>query len=265
MPLTSVTSGMGIEVLPDVFCLSDQIVNLCFIGDPRETNEFVMIDAGMPGSSEFIINEAEKRFGEGCRLNSIILTHGHFDHVGALPDLLYKWDVPVYAHPLEAPYLTGKSDYPPPNPEVKGLVAKMSPKFPRHSIDISSHLKLLGEDGSLPSLPDWRYIHTPGHTPGHISLYREHDQVLVVGDAFTLVEQESLYDVMTQKQEMHGPPAYFTIDWQDAWESVKKLDALAPSIAISGHGLPMANDELRTELRNLALHFDQTEIPENRK
>lgn len=265
MPMTSITSGMGIEVLPDVFCLSVQIVNICFIGNPKETNEFVLIDAGMPGSADIIIKEARKRFGDDCKATSIVLTHGHFDHIGAIHDLLEQWNVPVYAHPLEAPFLTGKSDYPPPNPEVEGLVAKMSPMFPRHSIDISSHLKLLKEDGIVPTLPDWRFIHTPGHTPGHISLFRDSDSALVVGDAFTTVEQESLYDVLTQKQEMHGPPAYFTTDWHAASASVKKLAALNPTIAVCGHGLPMADDELLTDLKNLTETFDEKEIPQNRK
>ncbi|WP_226669518.1 MBL fold metallo-hydrolase [Metabacillus litoralis] len=265
MPMTSITSGMGIEVLPDVFCLSVQIVNICFIGNPKETNEFVLIDAGMPGSADLIINEAKKRFGENAKATNIVLTHGHFDHVGAIHDLIKEWDVPVYAHSLEAPFLTGKSDYPPPNPEVEGLVAKMSPMFPRHSIDISTHLQLLQDDGIVPPLKDWRFIHTPGHTPGHISLFRDRDSALVVGDAFTTVEQESLYDVMTQKQEMHGPPAYFTTDWKAASESVKKLEALKPTVAISGHGLPMADDELTTDLRKLAETFDEKEIPENQK
>ncbi|MCM3161092.1 MBL fold metallo-hydrolase [Metabacillus litoralis] len=265
MPMTSVTSGMGIEVVPDVFCLSVQIVNVVFIGDPKKSNEFVLVDAGMPGSHELIISEAEKRFGEGCKPTSIVLTHGHFDHVGALKGLLNKWDVPVYAHPLEAPYLSGRSDYPPPNQEAEGLVAKMSPMFPRHSIDVSSNLELLNEEGFIPSLADWRFIHTPGHTPGHISLFRESDRALIVGDAFTTVEQESLYDVMTQKQEMHGPPAYFTTDWKAAEESVKKLQSVNPSIAISGHGLPIADDELKTNLKKLVDTFAETEVPENKK
>lgn len=265
MPMTSITSGMGIEVVPDVFCLSVQIVNVVFIGDPKQSNEFVLVDAGMPESHELIISEAQKRFGEGCKPTSIVLTHGHFDHVGALKELLNKWDVPVYAHPLEAPYLSGRSDYPPPNPEAEGLVAKMSPMFPRHSIDVSSNLELLNEEGIIPSLADWRFIHTPGHTPGHISLFRESDRALIVGDAFTTVEQESLYDVMTQKQEMHGPPAYFTIDWKAAEESVKKLKSLKPTIAVSGHGLPIADDELTTNLKKLVDTFAETEVPENKK
>ena len=265
MPLTSITSGMGFEIVPDVYCFSVQIVNIIFIGNPKESNEFLLIDAGMPGSEEMIMSEAKKRFGENCKLLGVVLTHGHFDHVGALHELLKIWNVPVYAHPLEQPYLTGKSDYPPPNLKADGLVAKMSPLFPRHSIDISSHLKLLSDDGSIPCLPNWRYIHTPGHTPGHISLFRDSDQVLIAGDAITTVEQESLYDVITQKQEMHGPPAYFTLDWEAAGQSVKKIESLHPKIAITGHGLPMAGEELLSNLTILADNFIQTEVPENIK
>jgi glyoxylase-like metal-dependent hydrolase (beta-lactamase superfamily II) len=264
MPLTSVTSGIGIEVLPDLYCFPVQIVNICYVGYP-ETNEFILVDAGMPDSHEMIIAEAEKRFGTNAVLKAIVLTHGHFDHVGALEGILKKWDVPVYAHKLEEPYLTGKTDYPPPNPEVEGLVAKMSPLFPRHSIDISNRLQILPEDGSIPLLPEWKFIHTPGHTPGHISLYREQDEALIAGDAFVTVEQESLYEVMTQKQEMHGPPAYFTMDWASASNSVKKLSELKPKVAVTGHGLPMTGTELVESLAKLAVRFDETETPENRK
>lgn len=263
MPLTSITSGMGLEVAPDVYCFSVQIVNVVFLGNPKESNEFVLIDAGMPGAEEVIIGEAIKRFGENCKPLGIVLTHGHFDHVGALQELINKWDVPVYAHPLEQPYLNGKSDYPPPNPKAEGLVAKMSPLFPRHSIDIGSHLQLLNGDGSVPCLPNWRYLHTPGHTPGHISLFRDSDQFLIAGDAITTVEQESLYDVITQKQEIHGPPAYFTQDWEAAEQSVKKIEALQPEATITGHGLPMTGKELQSNLKILADNFRETEIPKN--
>ena len=44
---------------------------------------------------------------------AIVMTHGHFDHVGALEDLAEEWDTPVDAHPLEHPYLDGKASYPP--------------------------------------------------------------------------------------------------------------------------------------------------------
>ncbi len=264
MPLTSITSGIGIEVLPDLYCFPVQIANVIFIGFPG-LKEFVLVDAGMPDSENLVLKGIKKRFGPDAELKAIILTHGHFDHVGALEGLLAKWDVPIYSHKLEEPYLTGQTDYPPPNSDVPGLVAKMSPRFPRQSIDISKQLQLLPDDGSIPVLPDWKFIHTPGHTPGHISLYREKDEALIAGDAFVTVEQESLYEVLTQKQEFHGPPAYFTMDWPAASSSVKKLAELKPKVAITGHGFPMTGLELVDNLTKLAEQFDETEIPDNRK
>lgn len=110
---------MGIEVLPDLYCYNVQIVNIVLIGKP-ENNEFVLIDAGMPGSVEKIISTIEERFGANARPKAIILTHGHFDHVGAIVELVKRWDVPVYAHELEIPFLTGQMSYPEPDTTVEG-------------------------------------------------------------------------------------------------------------------------------------------------
>ncbi|WP_456278429.1 MBL fold metallo-hydrolase [Bacillus sp. AK128] len=264
MPLTSFTSGIGVEVVPDLYCFPVQIVNICLIGDPSN-HDFVLVDAGMPDSHDMIIEEVERRFGPNAKPKAIVLTHGHFDHIGALEELLKKWDVPVYAHHLEEPFLTGQENYPPPNTGAEGLVAKLSPLFPRKSINISKQLHVLPKDNSIPVLPEWKVVHTPGHTPGHISLYRERDEALIAGDAFVTVEQESLYEVLTQKQEIHGPPAYFTMDWQAASQSVKTLAKLKPKTAITGHGLPMTGNTLVEQLSTLAENFDETEIPANKK
>jgi glyoxylase-like metal-dependent hydrolase (beta-lactamase superfamily II) len=263
-PLTSISNGVGIDVLPDLFCYTDQIVNLVLVGNPAESPEFVLIDAGMPKSAEEIIEMVQDRFGENARPKAIVLTHGHFDHVGSLVELLEEWDAPVYAHELELPYLTGKKDYPPGDPGVdSGLVAKMSPMFPNHGIDISEHVKMLPQDGSVPSMPGWNWLHTPGHTPGHISLFREEDRALIAGDAFVTVKQESLYKVITQTKEISGPPKYYTTNWKAAFESVKKLEVLKPVVAITGHGLPMSGDELTESLHYLVENFAEIGLPED--
>lgn len=168
IPATSIESGSGIEVLPDLYCYTVQIVNIVLIGNPG-TGEFVLVDAGMPYSANKIISVIEERFGMNKRPKAIILTHGHFDHVGAIIELIKHWDVPVYAHELELPYLTGKTPYPDPDPTVEGgMVSKMSPIFPVDPIELGNRVQALPGDGSVPGLPKFRWIHTPGHSPGHV-------------------------------------------------------------------------------------------------
>lgn len=260
MPVTSVASGVGKEVLTDLYCLTIQIVNLCFVGD---RNEWVLVDAGMPESANRIIEEAEDRFGPDCPPHCIILTHGHFDHVGAVEDLIDHWKVPVYAHKLEHPYLTGQKGYPKPDPGVEGgMLAKLSFMYPTEPIDISGNLHALPEDGSIPGMHGWRWIHTPGHSPGHVSLYRDEDRALIAGDAFITVRQDSLYKVMIQKQEVNGPPRYLTTDWRAAKHSVSKLLELKPEAAITGHGVPMSGQLLKDGLNELARTFDEKAVPD---
>ncbi|MCT1903672.1 MBL fold metallo-hydrolase [Oceanobacillus sojae] len=262
IPATSVNSGAGLEILPNIYCYTIQIVNICFVGNP-ETQDFVLVDTGMPKSADEIIAVTEKRFGKGNFPKAIILTHGHFDHVGAVIDLVKYWKVPVYAHRLELPFLTGKKSYPEPDPGVEGgLVAKASAIFPNDPINLGSSVLELPADGSIPEMPDWRWIHTPGHSPGHISLYRDADRFLIAGDAFVTVKQDSLYKVMIQDREVHGPPRYFTTDWEAAKKSVQTLKALNPAVAITGHGEPMHEEELSAGLAELVNTFDQTAVPD---
>ncbi|MCW3091594.1 MAG: beta-lactamase-like protein [Ferruginibacter sp.] len=260
IPISSVSAGKGQEIWPDLYCYTNQIVNIVFVGNT--TNEdWVLIDAGMPHSGPKILEEAAKRFTV-TRPRAILLTHGHFDHVGGITKLLEEWDVPVFAHPLEVPYLTGERDYPEPDTSVEGgLLAKISSVYPHKSINISTALSPLPADGSVPFMPGWKWLHTPGHSPGHVSFFRESDKVLIAGDAFITVRADSLYKVLMQKEEVNGPPRYLTTDWQLAWESVKKLDALKPGIAITGHGTPMGGEELRQGLKKLVDEFDTLAIP----
>ena len=70
---------------------------------------------------------------------------------------------------------------------------------------------------------------------------------------------------MTQIKEISGSPRYFTTDWVSAWDSVKKLEALKPKVAISGHGLPMKGEELTSNLQKLSNEFQRIAIPNNGK
>ncbi|TYP78078.1 MBL fold metallo-hydrolase [Paenibacillus methanolicus] len=262
IPATSVRSGVGVEVSADLYCHAVQIVNIAFVGQPGRDG-YVLVDAGMPRSADAIIEAAEERFGANTRPSAILLTHGHFDHVGAIIELIEHWRVPVYAHELELPYLTGRKSYPEPDPSVEGgMVAKLSGFFPNEPIDLGHHVQPLPEDGTVPFLPDFRWIATPGHTEGHVSFFREKDRALIAGDAFVAVRQEYLYKVVTQQFEISGPPRYFTPDWTQAKASVERLAALRPQLAITGHGRPAGGEELAAGLKRLADDFDKMAKPE---
>ncbi|MBV9302364.1 MAG: MBL fold metallo-hydrolase [Acidobacteriaceae bacterium] len=225
---------------------------------------WTLIDAGIHFSAEKIKSWAEDHFGKRSRPAAIVLTHGHFDHVGALDALLEDWDVPVYAHLDEFPYLTAQAKYPPPDSSVGGgLMAVLSPLYPRTSVNISGRVSPLPSGGSVPTLSGWQYIHTPGHAPGHISLFRSEDKTLVVGDAFCTTKQESFLAVAKQTPELHGPPAYYTPDRDSARRSVEKLAALRPTTIAPGHGLPMSGNEVPDQLQRLAAEFDRIALPEH--
>lgn len=260
MPLTSSTSGMIHQIAEGVYVFTVQIVNVCFV-TIEETGDWFLIDAGMPKSEEKIIEAAEEIYGAGAKPKAIILTHGHFDHVGSIFDLTEKWKVPVYAHSLEMPFLTGERNYPEADTSAHGLLAMLSPLFPHEGIDLGTNIHPLPANGSIPEMAGWKWLHTPGHTPGHVSLYRENDKTLIVGDAFVTVKQESLYKVLTQEQEISGPPKYFTSDWEAARKSVELLRSLNPEIAITGHGIPMAAAELEHNLDKLVNEFDSIALP----
>lgn len=262
LPMYSIASGIGVDVLPDLYCYTNQIVNICLVGNSAE--DFVLVDTGMPESAEKIVEVVEERFGENSKPKAIILTHGHFDHVGAVVDLVEKWGIKVYAHEAELPFLTGKQNYPKPDGTVEGgLVAKMSPMFPTEAIDLKNNIEALPADRTIPYMEGWRWLHTPGHSPGHVSLFRADDRTLIAGDAFVAVKQESLYKVMTQELEINGPPRYLTTDWNAARESVNKLAALNPAVVVTGHGMPVSGTELSEGLARLAKEFDDLAVPDH--
>jgi glyoxylase-like metal-dependent hydrolase (beta-lactamase superfamily II) len=261
------SDGSVHELAADLAYQRLAIVNVVYVGAPGASQgEWVLIDAGITGSASSILDAVKRRFGGASRPTAIVMTHGHFDHVGALEKLAERWEVPIYAHPLELPYLDGRQAYSPPDPTVGGgLMAAISPLYPCGPIDVGRWLHALTADGSVPGMPGWQWIHTPGHTEGHVSFWRGSDKTLIAGDAFITTNQESAYAVAVQRTEIHGPPMYFTSDWQAARRSVERLAALDPELVVTGHGRALAGNEMRLALHRLADGFDQIAVPDHQR
>lgn len=262
IPMTSIDSGKLREATPDVAYYTNQIVNIVMIGQPG--NDWVLVDAGMPKSGTEIIKVAEKRFGKGP--SAIVLTHGHFDHVGSIVDLILEWNVPVYAHPMEFPFLTGAQAYPEPDTTVEGgMLAKISSFYPNEPVDIPEALQALPPDGSIPFLPGWQWVHVPGHSPGQVALFRQHDGLLISADAIITVKQDSMYRVLMQKKEVCGPPVYLTTNWEEAQKSVQRLAAFHPKILVPGHGTAVEGEELTDGLQHLLKNWAEEAVPDHGK
>jgi glyoxylase-like metal-dependent hydrolase (beta-lactamase superfamily II) len=237
------------RIAPDVGWLPVSFANVYFIGRPG--GKWILLDTALPGSANEILEAAEARFGTGSRPESIILTHGHMDHVGSALFLAETWDVPIYAHHLEMPFLTGKAPYPPPDPTVGGALAFLSRFYLARPRDLSGRIHKL-EPGEVPGAANWQWLATPGHSPGHISLFRSSDRVLLAGDAFATVNMDSWGGLVTGKQELSPPPRPFTIDWVAAQSSIKELANLRSNVAGCGHGIPMTDPNLPERMHTFA-------------
>lgn len=255
------------QITPEILILQFTVVNACIISNnSKNNNQWILVDTGLENSADYIIECAEEKFGKNSRPQAVILTHGHFDHVGSAITLAEHYNIPVYIHELELPYITGKKDYPLADPTVdEGLVAKISRTFPHTSIDLGKLALALPKDNSIPGLSNWKYIHTPGHSEGHISLFNEKDKILIAGDAFATLKQESIISVLTQSEQIDGPPKYLTTDWKKAEESIRLLNNLKPNLVIPSHGKPMEGNVLRKHLDFLINNFDEIAKPEQGK
>ena len=245
---------MSIEaVTPGLARLKLLTANVYFAGDPGSS--WTLVDAGTPNNATRIRRAAAQRFGTGAKPDAILLTHGHRDHAGSALELAEMWDVPIYAHSLERPFLTGKSVYPPKDPTAGGAMAFLSPLFPSTPVNLGERLRNLPEHGEVPGLPGWFWYHTPGHTPGHVVFFERSEAIVLAGDACVTMDLDSFRGIVFQARRISRPPAPFTYDWDQAERSVQLIADLRPTVLGSGHGEPMSGSAVSSGLADLVRNF----------
>jgi len=168
-----------------------------------------LIDTGL----KFMGNKLQKMLEKQGNLVRILLTHGHPDHVGSLNCILQHYEVPVYAHRDEEPYLQGEIPYP---------GKKKSTRVVEHGI-----IRAFSETGGkYDMIGGLRPYHTPGHSPGHIVFHHEEEDVLIAGDLFT-----------SKNGQLRRPIPMFTADMAKALDSGKEiLEYLNPGMISLCHG-----------------------------
>jgi glyoxylase-like metal-dependent hydrolase (beta-lactamase superfamily II) len=237
-------------------------VNVYFLESPD--GKHILVDTGMDAAA------ARLKSLLPSRPAAVVLTHGHCDHAGGAETIARDLDVPVYAHSSELPFLTGRAAYLPEDLSAGGPAAFFCRFFRNCGFNLAGSVRPLPEDGTLPYLPGWRWLHTPGHSPGHISLFREQDRTLISGDAVLTTDVGSWASFLTQRQEFADPPAPSTSDWPEAIRSIRILVGLEPFTVAAGHGRPISGPNIPLELRdfvdgagckNQALRYEQ-ELPQ---
>ncbi len=188
---------------PDITDGRDGCIYLINLG------ELILIDTGAGWSVDKIINNIQKLGLSSKDLNKVILTHCHIDHIGGMPEIKKRFGSKIYIHKLDAPPLeTWRSDF--------DSCELVSDKFSTHSVDVKfnfpEEVLTIGEQKIV-------CLHTPGHTPGSISIYLDKEGKRILFG-----------------QDLHGPLlSEFGSNLEDYGRSTKKLLDLDADILCEGH------------------------------
>lgn len=183
-------------------------------------DDLILVDTGMPGMMKDIAMQLETAGYSPGELTGILLTHQDIDHIGSAAQLKTKFpDIEIYAHDADKPYIQG--ELPLLKTLPKPLAAQMSSDGKQTSGLTVTHTVTDGDQlaGGL------TVIHTPGHTPGHISLYHPASKTLITGDA-----------LIVRGGELQGPNPPQTPDMEEAYRSVAKLASYDIEKVICYHG-----------------------------
>jgi hydroxyacylglutathione hydrolase len=190
-------------------------INVYLMGD-------VLVDAGSRHAAKRILRQLN-----GRTLATHVVTHAHADHQGSSHAVCEALRVPLWCGELDAEAIEdGRIRDRMPSHPINSLIGMAFPG-PPHPV-----ARRLREGDEVAG---FRVLDTPGHSAGHISLWREADRTLICGDVFTNI------DTITGVPGLHQPKRCFTPDSARNRESMRRLAALEPELVCFGHGRPLRN------------------------
>jgi len=219
-----------VEVIPNVYQIVDRLVNITVIVEEKIT----LIDTGLPGTTSIIIDFVRKLGRSPREIKLIIITHNHLDHIGGLTELKKLTRAKIAVHEADMSNIDSQMPYP--------LVIRGPLRFPpfskfRHHFQADPRaVDILLKGGEiLPPLGGLEVIHTPGHTPGSISLFSAREKLLFVGDL-----------INNRFNPPRPPSKLFSTNLAQATESITKIAQLDFDILCFGHGSPLTKDTSAT-------------------
>jgi glyoxylase-like metal-dependent hydrolase (beta-lactamase superfamily II) len=216
----------AVELAPGVWRIPTapaDLINSFLFAD--EDGSLTLVDAGLKRADKKLL-AALAALGKAPQdVERIVLTHAHQDHAGGLAGLKQATGADVQAHDRDAVYLQrGK----PPQLDTTRLSGRILNRarggFGKVEVGVTF------QDGELlPIGGGLRVVHTPGHSPGHVSLLHEPSKVLITGDA--------IFNV----RGLRYSPAWFCTDIRLSRETADRLGELEYDVVAFTHGAHIAS------------------------
>jgi hydroxyacylglutathione hydrolase len=184
-----------------------------------DQSELMLVDTGMPNNARRIIFYVNKIGRKPSEITTIVLTHCHAGHTGSAQQLKQLTSAKVAVHEEDAKFVSGEKPQPSPRGALGILFKAFSPFFKPKPVRPDIVLNDGDRVGKL------IVVHTPGHTPGSISLYDSGRKLIFVGDAMRYANGK-----------ISGPPKHFTPDMNRALQSIARISQLEFDTMLSRHG-----------------------------